>query len=295
VEHVLQSQDRVVVVRGAAGTGKTSMMREAVEAIEANGTKVFTFAPSAGASRGVLRDEGFKDADTVSLLLKDERLQQSVAGQAIWIDESGLMGTRTMAQVFNLAERLDARVILSGDRRQHGSVDRGAALRLLEEAAGIVPAEIRDIQRQKGNYKQIVEALSEGRTAEAFGQLDKLGWIKEVDQSERYKVLAKDYMAAVSKGESTLVVSPTHLEAEWVTPWPAAEPAAMFAANWALTATPAICIRTWTRAMSRSFPVNVLSSHGYIRRTGGRSFTTAIPATCRERPRWTHSLRVTAY
>jgi conjugative relaxase-like TrwC/TraI family protein len=216
VEYVLQSQDRVIVVRGAAGTGKTSMMREAVEAIEANGTKVFTFAPSAGASRGVLRDEGFKDADTVALLLKDERLQQAVAGQAIWIDEAGLMGSRTMAQVFNLAERLDARVILCGDRRQHGAVLRGAALRLLEEGAGIVPAEIRDIQRQQGDYKQIVKALSEGRTEEAFRQLDKLGWIKEVNRSDRYKVLATDYVDSISKGASTLVVCPTHLEGKWV-------------------------------------------------------------------------------
>ena len=63
-----------------------------------------------------------------------------------------------MAQVFDLAEKLDARVILSGDRRQHGSVERGAALRLLEEEAGLVPAEIKDIQRQKGDYKQAVSA-----------------------------------------------------------------------------------------------------------------------------------------
>jgi conjugative relaxase-like TrwC/TraI family protein len=216
VEHVLQSRDRVIVVRGAAGTGKTSMMREAVEGIEAGGTKVFTFAPSADASRGVLRTEGFKDADTVARLLKDERLQQSVAGQALWIDEAGLLGTRTMAQVFNLAERLDARVVLSGDTRQHGAVERGAALRLLEEGAGIVPAEIRDIQRQKSNYKQVVKALSEGRTVDAFRQLDQLGWIKQVDRSERYKILARDYVQAISKGESALVVCPTHLEGKWV-------------------------------------------------------------------------------
>ena len=122
-----------------------------------------------------------------------------------------------MAQVSKLAERLEARVILSGDIRQHGAVERGAALRLLEEGAGIVPAEIIDIQRQKGSYKQVVKALSEGRTAEAFRQLDQLGWIKEVDRSERYKVLATDYVASVSKGESALVISPTHLEGKWVT------------------------------------------------------------------------------
>ncbi len=81
-------------------------------------------------------------------------------GQLIWIDEAGLLGTKTMAQVFALAERLDARVLLSGDRRQHGSVERGAALRLLEEEAGLVPAEVKDIQRQAGAYKAAVPATA---------------------------------------------------------------------------------------------------------------------------------------
>lgn len=217
VEHLLNTRDRVMLVRGAAGTGKTSMMQEAVEAIEAGGHRVFTFAPSADASRGVLRQEGFANADTVARLLLDERLQQEVSGGVIWIDEAGLLGTRTMGQVFDLAGKLDARVILSGDRRQHGSVERGAALRLLEEQAGLVPAEIKDIQRQKGDYKDVVQALSEGRTAAGFRELDKLGWVREVPQAERYQALAKDYVATVAEGKSALVVSPTHLEGEWIT------------------------------------------------------------------------------
>lgn len=217
VLHILQSPDRVMVIRGAAGTGKTSMMLETVEAIQANGQRVFTFAPSADASRGVLRDEGFASADTVARLLLDERMQEEVRGHVIWIDEAGLLGTKTMAQVFDLASKLDARVILSGDRRQHGSVERGAALRLLEEEAGIVPAEIWEIQRQKGDYKSAVKALSEGRTEAGFRQLDKLGWVKEVNETDRYKTLAQDYVTAVNKGKSALVVSPTHIEGEWIT------------------------------------------------------------------------------
>jgi ATP-dependent exoDNAse (exonuclease V) alpha subunit len=212
VEHTLYSNDRVILVRGAAGSGKTSMMQEAVEAILAAGKQVFTFAPSAAASRGVLRNEGFKDAETVSRLLKDNELQKQIQGQVIWIDEAGLLGTRATAQVFELADKLDARVILSGDRRQHGSVERGAALRLLETEAGLIPAEIRDIQRQRGAYKQAVLALSEGRTSDGFKQLDKLGWVKEVVETERYKALAEDYVATVAEGKSALVVSPTHAE-----------------------------------------------------------------------------------
>jgi conjugative relaxase-like TrwC/TraI family protein len=218
VLHVLNSPDRVIVIRGAAGVGKTTAMREAVDAIEANGKQVFTFAPSADASRGVLRDqEGFKNADTVARLLVDEKLQQQVRGNVLWIDEAGLLGTRAMARVFDLAEKLDARVILSGDRRQHGSVERGAALRLLETEAGLVPAEIRSIQRQKGAYRQAVQALSEGRVQDGFHQLDELGWVREIAPTERYKALATDYVAAVSAGKSALVVSPTHMEGEQIT------------------------------------------------------------------------------
>ena len=91
------------------------------------------------------------------------------------------------------------------------------AIRLLEEEAGLVPAEIRDIQRQKGDYKEAVTALSEGRTEDGFRQLDKLGWIKQVNQADRYKMLASDYAGAVAQGKSCLVVSPTHREGECIT------------------------------------------------------------------------------
>ncbi len=217
VRHVLESTDRVILVRGGAGVGKTTMMQAAVEAIQANGTKVFTFAPSAAASRGVLAREGFTDADTVARLLKDEKLQEQARESVLWIDEAGLLGTQATARLFELAQRIDARVVMCGDRRQHGAVERGAALRLLETEAGLIPAEIKEIQRQKGTYKEAVQALSEGRTEEGFSRLDTLGWIKTANQTDRYKALADEYVATVSRGESALVVSPTHSEGERIT------------------------------------------------------------------------------
>src|SRR5579862_2519090 len=82
VLHVLRSVDRVTAIRGGAGTGKTTMMREAVSAIESTGHKVFTFAPSAEAARGVLRlDAGFANAETVEMLLQNSALQKQVQGQ----------------------------------------------------------------------------------------------------------------------------------------------------------------------------------------------------------------------
>jgi conjugative relaxase-like TrwC/TraI family protein len=214
VKHIVESRDRVMVVRGAAGVGKTTLMQEAAEAIEATGTKVFAFAPSADASRGTLRDAGFKDADTVARLLVDEKLQQQVAGQLIWIDEAGLLSMKTMRQAFDVADKLDARVLLSGDRYQHGSVERGAALRLLEEEAGLVPAQVKEIKRQSGAYKEAVRALAEGHAADGFKRLDDLGWVQEIPQEYRYKQMAADYVEAIAKGKIALVVSPTHAEGD---------------------------------------------------------------------------------
>lgn len=217
VDHLLTSRDRVILVRGAAGTGKTTMAQEGVEAIEQGGRRVLMFAPSAEASRGVLRNEGFKEADTVARLLVDEQLQAKARGQVLWIDEAGLLGSRAMGQVFDLAGRLDARVVLVGDRRQHGAVERGSPLRLLEREAGLAPVEIRDIQRQRGDYKRAVEALSEGQTEVGFRELDRLGWVRAVPDEDRYEVLTGDYAATVAEGKTALVIAPTHREGDQVT------------------------------------------------------------------------------
>ncbi len=218
VLHILGSRDRVIMVRGAAGAGKTTMLKEAAEAIETAGHQVFAFAPSTDASRGVLRADGFAEADTVARLLVDERLQERLRGQVILIDEAGLLSVPDMKKVCDLVERLDARLILSGDARQHASVERGSPLKLLETEAGIRPAEVGIIQRQEqAEYRRAVQDLSDGRVEAGFRRLDGLGWIRELNGAERYRVLAGDYVETVCAGKTALVVSPTHREGEAIT------------------------------------------------------------------------------
>jgi len=216
VGRLLQSQDRFALLRGRAGVGKTTMMREVVDAIERTGKKVFAFAPSAAASRGMLRDEGFREADTVSKLLSDKKLQNTLQGQVLWIDEAGLVGTKSLCRVFHLAQEIDARVILTGDPAQHSSVERGDALRLLEERSGMKSPDVKEVQRQRGTYRDAVKALSDGRTIEGFAKLDYLGAIQELSHDQRLHRMAEDYTAALVAGKSVLAISPTHAEGERV-------------------------------------------------------------------------------
>jgi conjugative relaxase-like TrwC/TraI family protein len=224
VRHVLGSRDKVMIIRGVAGTGKTTLEREIGEALSEVGKPVVALAQSVKASREVLREEaGFADADTVARFFKDESMQQAARGGVILVDEASQLGTRDMLRIFEIAEAVGARVLLVGDRRQTRSVTAGEPLKLLEERAGLKVAKVDEILRQQGDYKKAAKALSEGRTGEAIAELDKLGWIREVADDERYQLLADEYLAAAAEKrrdgspKTMLVVSPMHAEANRIT------------------------------------------------------------------------------
>ncbi len=227
VNHLLKSKDTVMALTGGAGTGKSSLMSEAAEAIEANGKKVFTFAPSTGACE-VLHEKGFKETQTVEYLIQNEKLHPKLKDGVLWVDEAGLLDTRSMSGIFKIAKENNCRVILSGDARQHSSPRRGEAFRVCQQEAGLNVAKIEEIQRQKGNYKRAVELVSLGHEVvdqktgltgmlAGFDLLDQMGKIHEVTGEERYQALATAYLEAKEKKRSTLVVSPTHAEKDAVT------------------------------------------------------------------------------
>lgn len=218
IEHLLTSSNRVTIIRGAAGTGKTTLMKEAVEWVEKTGKKVTVVAPTAQASRGVLKEEGFEKAETVAKLLSDKKLHDDLQGQVLWVDEAGLLGTKDMTALLDLVTKKNARLILGGDTRQHASVVRGDALRILNTVGGIKTAEISKIYRQKNiHYRSAVEDLSKGDVKSAFHKLNDIGFIKTSDPLTPNKQLVDDYVDAVKKGKNSLVISPTHQQGEEVT------------------------------------------------------------------------------
>lgn len=218
VSHILTTPHRVSIVKGGAGTGKTTLMKEAVDKIQKAGKEVTVLAPSAEASRGVLKSEGFENAETVARFLVSPKMQEKIKGQVLWVDEAGLLGTKDMTAILDVATKNNARVILGGDTRQHASVVRGDALRIVNTVAGITTAEVSKIYRQKNeDLKKVVENLSKGDVKGGFAKLDKMQAIKTVDQQNPTQLLVSDYMAARKKGKETLIISPTHNQGEAIT------------------------------------------------------------------------------
>jgi conjugative relaxase-like TrwC/TraI family protein len=209
--HVLTTPNRFSIIKGSAGAGKTDLTKELVGHIEKKGKTVTMLATSSEASRGVLREQGFENAETVQRFLDDKKMQDAAEGQVIFVDEAGMLGTKKTTSLLEIAIKKNARIVFIGDTRQHASVDRGDALRILNTVGGIKSAQVTKIYRQKNeDYNQAVTHLSKGNIGAAFEKLDQMGAIKDIDPLNPNQQLTHDYIAALKEGKKVLIVSPTH-------------------------------------------------------------------------------------
>jgi len=212
IYHVLRTSDRIMGLKGLAGSGKTTALREMVAACKEAKIEPLFCAPTAAAT-DVLRKEGFEAVTLQSLLLTKPALS---AHQLVVLDEAGAVGMDDMKRLFDCAH--DARIILSGDTGQHASVARGDALRILERHSDFKSGQLTAIRRQrKADYRKAVELAAKKRTVEAFAQLERMAAITELAGDELHGSAAKSYLQAVTENKSVLLVAPTWNEIETVT------------------------------------------------------------------------------
>jgi ATP-dependent exoDNAse (exonuclease V) alpha subunit len=218
---MLASTGFITLFEAPAGTGKTKTATALRAAVEATGKAFVAVAPSAQASRGVLRGEGFQGADTLTMLLTNRQMQEGARSGVIFVDEAGLVGVPTMLRLTDLAQRLEARIVLAGDRRQHHAIERGDTLVLLADEAKLPVARLSEIWRQQGDYRKAVERFQVGDAAGGLKKLDALGWVQEWDRAALYDRAAEVYagwraeLIAAGKDPTRdlLAVSPTNAEA----------------------------------------------------------------------------------
>ena len=216
VRTILLSRDRIVAVQGAAGTGKTTMLREALGLLGER--KAILLAPSAAAAR-VLADETGARARTLQWFLtrygdvgnaeKTAIARREHEGSVLVLDEASMTSTAQMQLLMRISERLRvARLVLVGDRGQLRAVGAGEPFRALQDA-GIPMAEMDEILRQRDpDHRRAVEALQQGRAAEAVRGL---GEVREVPHEELGAEAARLWLALdPERRGQTAILAPTH-------------------------------------------------------------------------------------
>ena len=213
---LLSNRNRVSVFRGGAGTGKSFVLREMVGQIRDSGRGVLVLAPQRQQVLDMERD-GFLSPATVASFLQKKELQ---TGTVVVVDEAGQIGGKTMLELIRLVVQRKARLVLSGDTRQHGAVEATDALRAIEKHSGVRPVELTNIRRQNPalaksieerrrirEYRQAVTEARDGKFTESFERLDKLKTIESCTLADKHEKLTTRYLELVKQNQSTVVVS----------------------------------------------------------------------------------------
>ena len=125
-------EDRLVLVVGPAGAGKTTTLRAAIDDLRDQRRPVFGVAPTAKGARVLERETGI-ETDTLAKLIHEwRRLDRGPldhyrlpAGTTVIVDEAGMIGTHTLAALTQLTDQHHWRIALVGDPYQLQAVGRG--------------------------------------------------------------------------------------------------------------------------------------------------------------------------
>jgi len=213
LSHVLASRDRAVCLRGAAGVGKTTVLKELDRVLAAAGRSCLYCAPTASAA-DTLRKEGLDRATTLADLLvnvvpnQPERLK----GAVLVVDEAGLASNRQGVELLRASSLHEARVVFVGDSRQHTAVEAGDFLRMLETHSKMFRAEIVSVRRQTVEaYREAVQLMARGSVQRGIERLGEMGWIKE-GKANYLEAAAADFLHLYGNGKKpgrVLAVTPS--------------------------------------------------------------------------------------
>lgn len=242
----LCGDQKLSILVGRAGTGKTTTLKPVIALHYQAGYQVFGLSLSAAAAEN-LGLETNCPAETLAFYLdKWDRLEQ--ANQALWslhsstehraiektlkalepyalthqhlmvVDEAGMIGTRQWAELLRHIEKAGAKLIAVGDDHQFKAIEAGDFFRKLKEDASTHNrlSALSTIVRQKQAWmREASKDLAELRTYEALATYERKGAIQGLEDPD-FKSIAKRYVEQrVNKPEETgLLLASTKMQCQ---------------------------------------------------------------------------------
>ena len=132
VERLCLAGERVAVVVGKAGAGKTFALAAAREAWHATDRAVLGVEVARRAANQLQADAGIASTSVAALVADLDRPGGGLAaGAVLVVDEAGMIATRQLAKLLDAIEQADGKLVLVGDHRQLPELEAGGAFRAL--------------------------------------------------------------------------------------------------------------------------------------------------------------------
>ena len=190
---------RIAVVEGAPGTGKTTLLSPAVQAWKDAGYRVVGAATAWRVANALRDDLAIEARATASWLAMARHGKPFLDARTVLIvDEAGLLSSREMHDLLSHAREAGAKVLLAGDRDQLQAIGAGSGLRLVAHA--VDTAKVTTIVRQHEAWARgAVTAFGAGDANAALNAFADRGLLTEVDGQ------AAAIRAVVDRVEDTLL------------------------------------------------------------------------------------------
>jgi conjugative relaxase-like TrwC/TraI family protein len=212
--YILHNQDRIIGIKGYAGTGKTTMLHAVRDIVERHNEqspdsqyelKGLSFTGKS--AEEIEKNAGISSQTLHSFLAKEP--EQSGKRQIWVVDEASMVGSKQAWELIKLAQREDARIVMLGDNKQLQAISAGGIFRKLSESGAMRTVEMTEIVRQKTQHmKDVVGAIKDRKIDKAFETLNRKGRLHEItDREERIQALVKDYTGKIDYRDTLIVTA----------------------------------------------------------------------------------------
>ena len=214
-------QDRLVLVIGPAGTGKTTMLRAAVTDLRVQGRDVYGVSPIAKAARTLERETDMR-CDTVAKLLHEwtqpdrppEWLWRLAPGTTVVVDEASMLGTPNLHRLTELATLNDWRLALIGDPRQLQAVGRGGMFAELCNTGRKI--ELERVHRFEQPWEAHASLLLRQGDPRALDLYEQHGRIRAGTLDEHLDHFAHQWLTRHAAGETTAIMASTNQQVDLI-------------------------------------------------------------------------------
>lgn len=205
------SGDRVAVMVGRAGTGKTHTLGTLRAAYEDTGWSVVGLAPSARAARELQDGSGIGSTTIARHLVERRRITSTTV---VVVDEAAMAGTRDIAAVLDQAAEVGAKVVLVGDHHQLPEVAAGGAFRAALDTLGEQVVELTVNRRQRHAWERdALDQLRCGDVETAFTAYRDHGRVVLADRPEDLHAIVLGDWHTTRAQTDTLLLAGTRAEA----------------------------------------------------------------------------------
>lgn len=217
---LMTGQDRICVVNGGAGTGKSYFLHSVNEAYTQAGHKVIGAALQGSTVQDMEHSTGIKSQTIASLVMRLEKEKNGeIDGRTLdnktvlVIDEAGMVGSRDMGKLMEHVKESGASIRLVGDSYQLSAVSAGRALSSVQDALPQQQKkELVQVNRQRNDeHKQASVQLGKHDIKGGLSIYEKLGAIQahETQDGARADVVAK---WAANEGKSKVMLAYTNAD-----------------------------------------------------------------------------------